>query len=348
MKLFWEGFRVIRAGRRGRVQSVAGLAQALGVSVGTLRNNRPYAASGFPDPVSSPRAQTLLWDEEQTAAYFAGEPVPALPAGEDDEDLLDRHEAAHELNVGVSAWNTYKRDPAVAEHLVVVAGVEHWPRGAVRRFRDSRPGRGVRHGSGRPRGSGDMVPRDQVLLRTQGLLDADPTLTAAAVVEELGVAMTTAMKSLATLRGRRIADLLEHEPHLDPQLAAERLGYPQIARRRALAAAKVEMRMREVRPYLQAVVDVLAENGFAEAAEVEVVELEGGALAAAVQLAPGRSAVPALVWDERYGWRTATSRRHPIGKDIDARPTGEGVHYLAPGLRPEPARVPGLLRSLGF
>ncbi|MFE2475355.1 MULTISPECIES: DUF6292 family protein [Streptomyces] len=339
---------MIRAGRRERVQSVAGLAQALGVSVGTLRNNRPYAASDFPEPVSSPKAQTLLWDEEQTTAYFAGEPVPALPADEDDEDLLDRHEAAQELNVGVSAWSTYKRDPAVTDHLVVVAGVEHWPRGAVRRFRDSRPGRGVRHGSGRPRGSGDMVPRDQILLRTEELLDADPALTAAAVVEQLGVAMTTAMKSLAVLRGRRIADLLERDPHLDLQLAAERLGYPQIARRRAMAAAEAELRVREVRPYLQAVADALAEDGLAEAAEVEVVELEGGALAAAVQLAPGRAAVPALVWDERYGWRTATSRRHPIGKDTGARPTGEGVHYLAPGLRPEPARVPVLLRGLGF
>ncbi|MFI6007067.1 DUF6292 family protein [Streptomyces sp. NPDC051366] len=337
---------MIRAGRREQVQSVAGLAQALGVSVGTLRNNRPYAAAGFPDPVSSPRAQTLLWDGEQTAAYFAGEPMPALPAGEDDEDLLDRHEAAQELNVGVSAWNTYKHDPAVAEHLVVVAGVEHWPRAAVHRFRDSRPGRGVRHGSGRPQGSGDMVPRDQILPRTEELLNADPALTAAAVVEHLGVAMTTAMKSLAVLRGRRIADLLERDPHLDLQEAAERLGYPGITRRRALAAAEVELRMREVRPYLQEVADALVEAGLAEPAEVDVMELEGGALAAAVQLAPGRVAVPALVWDERYGWRTAASRRHPIGKETGARPAGVGIRYLAPALRPDPALVPGLVRDL--
>lgn len=337
---------MIGAGRRERVQSVADLAQALGVSVGTLRNNRPYAATGFPDPVSSPKAQTLLWDGEQTAAYFAGESVPALPAGEDDEDLLDRHEAAQELNVGVSAWNTYKRDPAVAEHLVVVGGVEHWPRGVVRRFRDSRPGRGVRHGSGRPRGSGDMVPRDQILPRTVELLDADPALTAAAVVEQLGVAMTTAMKSLAVLRGRRIADLLEGDPRLDPQQAAERLGYPVIARRRALAAAEAELRMWEVRPYLQAVADALVKAGLAEPAAVDVVELEGGALTAAIQLVPGQAAVPALVWDERYGWRTATSRRHPIRKDTGARPAGEGICYLAPQLRPEPTRVPKLLRGL--
>ncbi|WP_407842060.1 DUF6292 family protein (plasmid) [Streptomyces sp. DSM 116496] len=321
------------------------MAQVLGVSVGTLRNNKPYAATGFPEPVSSPNAQTLLWDAEQTAAYFAGEPVPALPAGEDDEDLLDRHEAAHELNVGVSAWNTYKHDPAVAEHRVEVGGVEHWPRGAVRRFRDSRPGRGVRHGSGRPQGSGDKVRRDQILPRTEELLNADPALTAAAVVERLGVAMTTAMKSLAVLRGRRIADLLERDPNLDPQEAAERLGYPLIAQRRALSAAEAELRMREVRPYLRAVADALVGAGLAETAEVDVVELEDGALAAAVQLVPGLAA-PALVWDERFGWRTATSRRHPIGKDTGARPEGEGIFYLTPELRPDPLRVPSLLDNL--
>ncbi|MGW0704109.1 DUF6292 family protein, partial [Streptomyces sp. NPDC002867] len=47
----------------------------------------------------------------------------------------------------------------------------------------------------------------------------------------------------------------------------------------------------------------------------------------------------ALVWDERYGWRTATSRRHPIGKDTGTPPEGEGIRYLGSGTRPEPAEL---------
>ncbi|MGW0704340.1 DUF6292 family protein, partial [Streptomyces sp. NPDC002867] len=47
----------------------------------------------------------------------------------------------------------------------------------------------------------------------------------------------------------------------------------------------------------------------------------------------------ALVWDERYGWRTATSRRHPIGKDTGTPPEGETIRYLGSGTRPEPAEL---------
>ncbi|MGW1491286.1 DUF6292 family protein [Streptomyces sp. NPDC002402] len=47
---------------------------------------------------------------------------------------------------------------------------------------------------------------------------------------------------------------------------------------------------------------------------------------------------PALVWDERHGWYTANSRRHPIGKDTTA-PDGEGIRYLGSSLKPEPAEL---------
>ncbi|MYS36316.1 hypothetical protein GT025_19575 [Streptomyces sp. SID4920] len=58
-------------------------------------------------------------------------------------------------------------------------------------------------------------------------------------------------------------------------------------------------------------------------------------LAAAVLLILGQG-VPALVWDERYGWRTATNGRHPIGKDTGARPEGDGIRYLAASAHPAP------------
>lgn len=76
-------------------------------------------------------------------------------------------------------------------------------------------------------------------------------------------------------------------------------------------------------------------SGAAEAGEVEVLKV-GDRLAAAILLRPEQPA-QALVWDEQYGWRTATNRRHPIGKD--PAPEGDGIRYLSTDLQPEPAEV---------
>ncbi|WP_405824530.1 hypothetical protein OG241_45790 [Streptomyces sp. NBC_01390] len=38
---------------------------------------------------------------------------------------------------------------------------------------------------------------------------------------------------------------------------------------------------------------------------------------------------PALVWDERYSWRTAVSQRHSLGKETGTPPEGEGICYLS-------------------
>ncbi|WP_285574209.1 DUF6292 family protein [Streptomyces sp. RTGN2] len=48
---------------------------------------------------------------------------------------------------------------------------------------------------------------------------------------------------------------------------------------------------------------------------------------------------PALVWDERHGWRTATSRRHPVARGAVIPPEGEDVRYLAEGTTPTPGDV---------
>ncbi|UXY32188.1 DUF6292 family protein [Streptomyces sp. HUAS TT20] len=240
--------------------------------------------------------------------------------------------------------NSYKNDPAVAGHLVMVGGVEHWPCSAVCAYRDGRPGRGSARAGGRPRGSGDRVPREQLQRYVAELLDAEPAVTAAAVVEESGVAMTTAMAALAAVRGRRIADLIEEEPQLSPVQAAQRLGYPPITHRRALAAARSEQRIREAHPYVRSVAQALAHAGLAEPDEPEVVELPTGALAAAIRLTPGQEA-PAAVWDERFGWRTSGSRRHPFDKDTGARPQGHGIRYLIDQARPAPSAVLAALRG---
>ncbi|MFJ9596696.1 hypothetical protein ACIRS3_28600 [Streptomyces virginiae] len=337
---------MIRAGRLKYVQTMSDLADALGKSLGTVRNQKPYAAEGHPEPISSPGARNQLWDSEQTKAYYAGEPIPELPQA-DDEDLLDRHEAAELLGIAPVTWNTYKKDKDLAAGVVFVPegpkGTEHWPRRLVLAYKDSRPGRGA--GGGRREGSGDMIPRDEILLRIAELLDAEPAVTVETVSDTLGITkFPTAQSGLATLRGRRIADLVEQQPGLDLKDAALQLGYPAITHRAAVAFAERELSARSAQPYLQHTADVLAAAGIAQQAQVEMRQLDGGAVAAAVLLDTDQSAA-AAVWDSRYGWRTSTSRRHPIGKDTDTAPEGEGIRYLGSGLRPEPEELLAALRD---
>ncbi|MGP4001561.1 DUF6292 family protein [Streptomyces sp. 8N706] len=331
---------MIRAGRLKYAQTMSDLAAQLGMPLGTFRNKKPHTQEGHPAPISSPTSRALLWDSEQTKAFHAGQPVPALPEVDDDEDLLDRHEAAAELGVTPASWNKYKSDPKLAEEVVLVPaedGTEHWPRRVVREYKADRPGRGA--GGGRRAGSGDMIPRDQILPRIAELLDTNPEITINEVADTLGIAkFPTAQAGLAQLRGRRIADLVEATPELTPIEAAEHLGYPTVTHHGAATIAEAELRTRRARPYLQQVADALAEAGVAEPVQVEVRQLGDEHLAAAVPLTAGQSS-PALVWDERYGWRTTTSRRHPIGKDTGTAPEGEGIRYLGSSIRPQSAEL---------
>ncbi|MEV8536145.1 DUF6292 family protein [Streptomyces sp. NPDC051211] len=355
---------MIRAGRLKYVQTMSDLADALGKKLVTVRNQKPYAAEGHPAPISSPTSRALLWDAEQTKAFYAGKPVPALPAEDDDEDLLDRHEAAALLGVSVKSWNKYKSDKDVAAGMVLVPkasddsdkdmaagagpvpkadGTEHWPRRLVLAYKNQRPGRGA--GGGRREGSGDMIPRDQILPRIAELLDDNPAITVEAVSDTLGITkFPTAQTGLATLRGRRIADLVEAQPGLDPKDAAIQLGYPTATHRGAIAIAERELGARSAKPYLQHTADFLAAAGIAKQAEVEMRQPDGEHIAAAVPLDTDQPAA-ALVWDSRYGWRTSTSRRHPIGKATDTPPEGEGIRYLGSGLRPEPEELLAALRD---
>ncbi|MGX9230283.1 hypothetical protein ACWV95_36650 [Streptomyces albus] len=203
----------------------------MGMSMGTFRNKKPYTAQGFPAPISSPQARVLLWDGEQTAAYLAGTPVPDLPPAGGEQDLLDRHEAAAELGVKTRSWDAYKTDPLLASHMVVVCGVEHWPRGTVRAFQDTRPGKSS--ATGRPKGKGNAVPRNQLHAKVAALLDAKPAVTVSEVCDALGVAPATAQRALANLRRERIAQLAG-QASLSYAEAAERLGFPPTVRRAAL------------------------------------------------------------------------------------------------------------------
>ncbi|MFI7005553.1 DUF6292 family protein [Streptomyces sp. NPDC050145] len=325
---------VIRAGRGDFVQSREELAVAAapftGMKPSTFIKRKPYTAPGFPAPISSDGARVLLWDREQTAAYYAGTPVPQLPAVDDGQDLLDRSEAAAVLKVAVSSWDAYKSHPRIRPHLVKVKGVDHCPRRVVEAYRTARDtGPGHTGSTGRPTGSGDMVPRDEIPARVGALLDIDPAVTSKTVMGELGLSFAAATRALSRLRGARIADLITTEPTLEPAAAALRLGYPKVTHRAATAYAVTELRARAARPYVQEVADALAAEGLAVRQDVDVVHVADDVVAAAVVLAAD-APVPALVWDERWGWRTAANRRHPIGRETGAPPVGDGIRYLSP------------------
>lgn len=333
---------VIRAGRVDWVQTREDLAQAAfpytGLKPSTFARQRVYAAQGHPEPVSSPGARVLLWDAEQTAAYYAGKPVPALPIVEDDQDLLDRSECAELLSVSARTWDSYRGDARIAPHLVKVKGVEHCPRRVVAGLREGRGATGAPRG--RPLGSGDMVPRDEIAQRIGELLDRDPAVTAKTVMEVLGLSKVTATRTLSHLRGRRIADRHGAGPASGEELeeTARELGYPRLVHRAAIAYAVTELRGRSVQPYLQQVADRLTAEGLASRQDVAAVHVADDAVAAAVVLAFD-APVAALVWDERWGWRTATSRRHPIGRESGEAPQADGVRYLSRHLQPVPAEI---------
>ncbi|MFJ4873254.1 DUF6292 family protein [Streptomyces sp. NPDC088757] len=297
---------MIRAGRADKVRTLTDLAAQRGLSIRRYQELKPYKAQGFPAPVSSDGAKTLLFDGDQVDAYLAGGPVPALPGTDHDEDLLDRRECAALAGVRPESWNSYRA--RLAGHLAVVGGVEHWPRGAVlalRRAQASRPAAG-----GRPKRAGDQVPRDQVLDLTAQLLDADPATTAARVTDALGVHRDTAQRALTTVRAERIADHLTTHPGLTPDQAAAELGYPAGQVRTATRQALTILRGRAAAPYLTAVTDALRTAGLTDPTTAPTVQYDGDTMRATVPLTAG-APVAALVWDEETGWHTADSRRHP-------------------------------------
>jgi hypothetical protein len=334
---------MIRAGRREYVRTMADLAKARGVSLGTFRNTKPHTVPGHPAPISSTGARVLLWDGEQVEAFHDPdiEETPALPAEDSDEDLLDRHESAAARGLTPKTWDSYKTAPRLQAAVVVVGGVEHWPRAVVMSFVPVEQ----RKKAGRPAGVGDLAPRDELPARVDEFLADNLTVSAAQVAQTLGVHLHTAQRALADARGRRIADLIESEQELNAEEAARRLGFPPGVIRSAAAAAGTELRMRQAVPYLESVCDALSAAGIElQGSSPNLQVLDGGVCAASVVLAAGGPA-PALVWDERWGWRTAPRRRHPVDRDHSRAPEGEGIRYLGGGITPEPAELLARLRD---
>ncbi|MEE1789423.1 DUF6292 family protein [Streptomyces sp. BE308] len=331
---------MICAGRRHLVRTLADLAVEQGIQLQSYLNAAHHKVAGFPAPVSSSGARTLLYDGDQVDAFLTGAPVPPLRSEgdvqeHDDDDLLDRREAAAVLGIAPRTWGMYKHHPLLTKHVTEVGGVEHWPRRVVHRYRTGRPGKATV--TGRPEGIGDQVPRDQLLARTAPLLDADPTISAATVTAALGVYTSTAQDALTRLRADRIADLIGARTELSPKEAAVTLGYPAGQVRRATVRAEAVLRARHAAPYLAAVAAAMHGAGWTTTTAAPAVQHPADDhVVAALALDAAVVPAPALVWDERQGWRTATSRRHPVGRGGAVPPEGGGIRYLAAGTTPPP------------
>ncbi|MCX5207680.1 hypothetical protein OG897_40575 [Streptomyces sp. NBC_00237] len=233
---------MIRAGREEHVLTSADLAQREGLALGTWKNRKAVSAPGRPAPVSSKGARTLLWDGDQQDAWAAGRPVPPLPAKDDPGDWLDRQEAAASLTPPVDprAWDSYARESDdLRAACREIGGVDHWPRGVIQAWEQTRPGdQGKRERGGRPRGTGDLLPREEIRPRAAELLTADPAVTAHAVADAIGVHPGTATMALAALRADAVAVLLDADPQTTAADVVAQLGYRTRTARSALRAAQ--------------------------------------------------------------------------------------------------------------
>ncbi|GGV53469.1 hypothetical protein [Streptomyces spectabilis] len=229
---------MIRAGRGHLVRRLADLAAAAGKSAKSFSNQKLHKVPGHPEPISSAKARVLLWDGEQVDAFHAGEHVPALPAQDSRDDLLDRNEAAELAGVQPRTWDRYANLPGMRPRPgpVLVAEVEHWRRGEILDWLADRPGPGT--SPGRPVGSRETAPRSSIAPRAAQLLEREPGITAAAAANELGVTAGTAQRALAQARADAVRRLLQEDAGLTAEEVHTRLGYPQWAAARALKAVK--------------------------------------------------------------------------------------------------------------
>jgi hypothetical protein len=334
---------MIRAGRAHLVRTLAEAAQAEGVPLGTFRNKKLHRRPQYPKPISSEKARVLLYDSEQLDAFLAGKPVPQLPGRDHADDLLDRNEAPALLGLSTRSWESYKADPGLAEHLVLVKDVEHWPRRQILTWDASRPGSG--HGGGRPRGTGDLMPREELAPRIATLLNSQPDISAERAADELGVHEDTAQRALTSLRAQRVRELLDQDDadDLTAEQIVEQLGYPLRTARNALTTAHAQQRAAAAAPYIDTVITAVRASGIPVLETPGAAVRPGGVAAAGIPLGEGAPA-PAIVWDERYGWRT-DPRQHPtLGRELDP-PAGPGIRYLAHGITPDPDDVAAAVRN---
>ncbi|MEU3356066.1 hypothetical protein [Streptomyces sp. NPDC037389] len=336
---------MIRAGRRHLVRTLDDLAKLEGISKGRYLTKKLHKRPGHPLPINGSAGATTkqIYDAEQVEAYRANAPVPPLPDSDQDDDLLDRTEAPTILKRPVSptSWDSYKRDPLLTSHVQVIGGIEHWPRHIVLAWDAARPGPGS--GGGRPPRTGDLIPRELIHPRTAALLDHDPAVTAEAVADELGVHPDTATRALVSARADRVRDLLlADEPDPTPEEISRRLGFPLRTARTALATAQAQQRAAAAAHYVEPVAEAL-DDAFGVTDFPGILVRPGAVCAAILTLATG-APTGLLVWDERYGWRTATARPSTVRGEATP-PTGNRIGYLTHSITPAPDTLISALRD---
>lgn len=93
----------------------------------------PHGGDATPPPsayayqASSPRSRVLIYALAQARAYLAGQPLPALPAGEHHDDLLNDEETAAVLGVTPSTVRAYASQGYLSPGKTLYS-VRVWPR----------------------------------------------------------------------------------------------------------------------------------------------------------------------------------------------------------------------------
>ncbi|MFI9031135.1 DNA-binding protein [Streptomyces sp. NPDC053560] len=162
--------------RNRPVINEADIAQQAGVPLATWRRRD---APAFRQRVESlfPHSRILIYDLAQARACLAGKPIPALPAGEHPDDLLNDQETAAVLGVAASTVRAYATQGYLPEGKTLYS-VRVWPRHAIEERRTNPPGQGK--GGGRPPGTGTGP-------RKAHAYENDPRLpTAAAALDAAG------------------------------------------------------------------------------------------------------------------------------------------------------------------
>ncbi|MEV5774215.1 helix-turn-helix domain-containing protein [Streptomyces antimycoticus] len=159
------------------------LAAQAGVPIATWRR-RDAPAFRERVPALFPRSRVLVYDLAQAQAHLDNRPIPALPAGEHPDDLLNDEEAATLLGVTPSTVRAYATQGYLPPGRSVYS-LRLWARCDVEERRNAPPRQGK--GGGRPPGTKGP--------RKAHAYEGDPRLTTAA--EALAAAQSIPRHRLA-------------------------------------------------------------------------------------------------------------------------------------------------------
>ncbi|WP_433358645.1 hypothetical protein [Streptosporangium sp. CA-115845] len=203
---------MIRAGHSA--VDAEGLARLHGFdSVVTARAKGLYRDLTLPAPISATRKK--LWDRDQAVAHAAGKPIPALPAEDNPNDLLEAQEAAALWGITPKRWLKNVAEDYAPPATTDVCDIPHWTRATVTDYQ--RPG--ARAGAGRPRGARDSRPRarsirderhQERIRHVREMVQAAATesreLTGPDVARELGISRTHGWRLLNIALGLQSKD----------------------------------------------------------------------------------------------------------------------------------------------